>query len=290
MSKIITVSGASALLMLPAKSKAGFLRTNEVTIQDVIDAFIKTVPGAPLNATVDTIKAGDPSQKVSGIVTTMFPTIEVIKKAISLNANFIIAHEPSYYNHIDDTAWLKDDEVYRYKTDLLNKHNMVIWRCHDYIHEHVPDGVLTGVLGALEWNKYYDASNPGLITIPETSFGNIIQLAKTKLNIEHVKIVGNKSQLCKRIVIMPGATGGTSQITSIQKTKPDLLIVGEVNEWETSEYIRDLQLTGGKTSLLVLGHIVSEEPGMQWMMEWLNTHFPSIKTTHIPSRDAFSWA
>lgn len=289
-SKIITVSGASALLILPAKSKAGSLKTNEISIQDIIDAFINTVPGAPLNATVDTIKTGDPLQKVSGIVTTMFATIEVIKKAISLNANFIIAHEPSYYNHLDETNWLKDDEVYKYKTDLLNKYNIVIWRCHDYIHTHVPDGVLIGVLTAMKWDKYYDASNPNVVTIPETSFENIIQLSKTSLNIEHLKIVGNTSQPCKRIVIMPGAAGGVEQITSIQKNQPDLLIVGEINEWETSEYTRDLQLMGGKTSLLVLGHIVSEEPGMQWMLEWLNGQFPAIKTTHIPSRDAFSWA
>jgi putative NIF3 family GTP cyclohydrolase 1 type 2 len=35
-------------------------------------------------------------QKVSGIVTTMFPTIEVIEKTAKVGANFIIAHETPF--------------------------------------------------------------------------------------------------------------------------------------------------------------------------------------------------
>jgi hypothetical protein len=41
---------------------------------------------------------------------------------------------------------------------------------------------------------------------------------------------------------------------------------------------------------MVLGHIISEEPGMQWMMNWLHQQLPQIKTTHVPSHDAFNWA
>jgi len=289
-SRLITATGVSALAVLPRKGKASFINENDTTVQDVIDAFIHTITSAPIKGTVDTIKAGDASQKVNGVVTTMFPTIDVIKKAIELNANFIIAHEPTFYNHADETKWLGDDEVYRYKLDLLNKHNIIIWRCHDYIHTHIPDGVLMGVLTALEWDKYYNATDPNAIAIPGTSLDDIINHTKNKLEIDHVKFIGKHSQLCKRILIMPGAAGGTRQILSIQKEQPDLIIVGEVNEWETSEYIRDMQLMGGKTALLVLGHIVSEEAGMQWMVEWLNHQFPLIKTTHIPSNDAFSWA
>jgi hypothetical protein len=54
--------------------------------------------------------------------------------------------------------------------------------------------------------------------------------------------------------------------------------------------VRDLRYFGGKTSLVVLGHIVSEEPGLQWLVSWLQPQVPAIKITHIPSNDAFSWA
>jgi hypothetical protein len=68
-----------------------------------------------------------------------------------------------------------------------------------------------------------------------------------------------------------------------------LLIVGELNEWETAEYIRDFRYQGGKTSLVVLGHSVSEEPGMQWLLPWLQPKAPGVKITHVPSGDPFNW-
>ena len=286
----MTAAGAYAFLLSPYKSYAYNATRTGITIQAFINAFVKTIPDAPFKDTVDTIKAGDQSQTINGIVTTMFPTITVIKKAIALKANFIIVHEPTFYNHVDDTSWLKNDDVYQQKITLLNDHNITIWRCHDYIHAHVPDGVLMGVLNALDWAKYYDASDPDIVEIPETNFRDVIRQVKNRLHIQHAKIIGDLSQACKRIAIMPGAAGGKEQIATLEKQKPDVLIVGELNEWETSEYIRDMHSFGGKTCLLVLGHIVSEEPGMQWMKQWINQQYPQIPVTHVPSQDAFSWA
>ena len=51
----------------------------------------------------------------------MFATVEVVQKAIAAGANFIIAHEPTFYNHADDTEWLQHDAVYNYKRDLLQR-------------------------------------------------------------------------------------------------------------------------------------------------------------------------
>src|SRR5688572_8341714 len=78
-----------------------------LTVQQVIDIILKEIPGAPFEKTVDTLKSGNANTAVTGIVTTMFATVEVIRKTIDLKANFIIAHEPTFYNHLDETAWLQ---------------------------------------------------------------------------------------------------------------------------------------------------------------------------------------
>lgn len=284
--------GGSAFMMLPgagmAKNLAG--QDGAMTIQQVIDLILKSIPGAPFKQTVDTIKSGDASQRVTGIVTTMFATVEVIKKAAAIGANFIIAHEPTFYNHADDTKWLENDEVYQYKSALLKKHNIVVWRFHDYIHAHQPDGVIAGVLTAMGWEKYAAPKKPYLINIPAETLQSIITHAKKQLGIEHVRYIGDPAQLCSRIVYAPGSAGGRMQIGAIASEKPDLLIIGELDEWETSEYVRDLRSGGAKTSLLVLGHIVSEEPGLEWLAQWLQPQLKNIRITHIPSGDAFSWA
>lgn len=271
-------------------AKASTAFSASMTIQQVIDLILKSIPNAPFSQTVDTIKSGDANQPVKGIVTTMFATDEVIEKTAKLGANFIIAHEPTFYNHADDTASLENDEVYKFKRDLLKKHDITVWRFHDYIHSHKPDGVIMGVLQALGWQNYFNPDKPHLLTIPAISLEHIITLLKNKLGIPHIKMIGDLSAKCARIVLAPGAAGGPRQMAALRAEKPDLFICGELNEWETSEYVRDLRYMGGKTALVVLGHIVSEEPGLQWLAGWLQPQIPDIKITHIPSMDAFNWA
>jgi len=267
----------------------GLSAAGTMTIRQVIESLQADIPGAPFPRTVDTIKAGDQEQEVKGIVTTMFATDEVITKAAGLGANFIIAHEPTFYNHADETGWLGNDEVLSYKRSLLDKHGIVVWRYHDGLHAHRPDGVRYGVLQALGWTKYYDADNPYLVEVPAITLQEVITHMKESLGIDRLKYIGDPAQLCRRIVLSPGAAGGQAQIWTIQKTKPDVFICGELNEWETSEYVRDARYQGRKLGLVVLGHAVSEEPGLEWLVPVLKKKAPGITVTHIASGDAFTW-
>ncbi len=285
------IAGAGVLLSSPLLSKAAnFIKPDgDYTVKQIMDLFIKDVPGGALSSTVDTLKSGSGDIKVTGILTTMFATIDMIRKTIDLGANFIIAHEPTFYNHADNTDWLKNDDVYQYKADLLKQHNIAVWRNHDYIHRLVPDGVTTGVLAQLEWQKYADATIPNIITLPATTVKEVIGHAKTKLNIEKVRFIGDPDQACTKVLFMPGSAGGQRQIEGVMKVKPDVLICGEISEWETAEYIRDARAKGDQISLIVLGHIASEEPGSQYMLNWLKEKVPGVKATHIPCGNSLSF-
>ena len=134
-------------------------------------------------------------QEVTGIVTTMFPTMDVIEQTAKAGANFIIAHETPFYNNQDETDWLQQDDAYRYKIDLLNKHKIAIWRFHDYWHSHKPDGIIMGNLIKLGWEKYYDINKPRLLTLPKPmTLKSIAALTKKRLGISTVRAVGNLSQ------------------------------------------------------------------------------------------------
>jgi len=278
----------SAVVAAPGNRHAA--SSADMTIRQVIDALLADIPGAPFPNTVDTIKAGDPDQPVKGIVTTMFATEAVIAKTIALGANFIIAHEPTYYNHPDQTAWLENDPVFKAKEQVLAAHGICIWRFHDGIHAHKPDGIRMGVLQALGWDSYYHADTPAVMTLPEMSLQEMMMHLKKRLGIEHLKYIGDPAQVCSKIVLLPGAAGGQKQIGMIGQYQPDVLICGELNEWETSEYVRDARYAGGKITLVVLGHSVSEEPGMEWLVPVLQQKAPGVKVTHVVSGDAFSWA
>ena len=286
-----TAVAASAVLTVPLISKAAsIVKTQETyTVKQIMDLFIKQVPGGALTNTVDTLKSGNADTIITGIVTAMFATVAVIRKVIDLGANFIIVHEPTFYNHADNTDWLKNNEVYQYKADLLKQHNIAIWRNHDYIHRLVPDGVTAGVLAQLEWQKYADDAIPNILTVPAAPLKAIVGHVKTKLHIEKVRYIGNPGQQCSRVLFMPGAPGGQRQIEAITKVKPDVLICGELQEWETAEYVRDARAKGDKIALVVIGHIASEEAGSEFMLNWLKENVPGIKTAHINCGNSLSF-
>ncbi len=279
--------GTSMVMSLPHISLSGNL-AQPYTIKQVIDIIFKEVPGAPFATTVDQLRSGSMDQEVTGIVTTMFPTIEVIEKTAKAGANFIIAHETPFYNNQDETDWLQNDDAYRYKIELLNKHKIAIWRFHDYWHAHKPDGIIMGNLMKLGWEKYFDAANPRLLKLPEPMMlKSIVTHAKKRLGISTVRVVGNLDQNCSTLYLAFGYMDSKRQIAAIQEFKPDLILSGETMEWETVERVRDGLQMGQKTSLLVLSHSVSEEAGMEYAAKWLQPKVPGVKITHIASTSPF---
>lgn len=283
----LKASTALTLMNVPAMVKAAGILNSDLTIQNVIDLILKEIPEAPFKETVDTIKSGNAANKVTGIVTTMFATVDVIREAIKLKANFIIAHEPTFYNHLDDVKWVENNKVVAQKQELLAKNNITVWRFHDYWHTYKPDGIFYGMIKKLDWQNYLQPDKG--ITLPATTLKNIILHLKSKLSIAHVRVIGDLSKTCEKIVLIPGAAGGNMQVSIAEKFTPDLLIVGELQEWETAEYIRDAGLLGNNISLIVLGHTESEEPGMEWLADWLQPKIPAIKINHIASQSPFMW-
>ncbi|WP_207632527.1 Nif3-like dinuclear metal center hexameric protein [Foetidibacter luteolus] len=283
------LSGASAMLSIPALGAGcGFTTPEKNTVEYVMDLILKEVSAPSFGKTVDTLKSGSGSTKVTGIVTTMFATVTLIREAVKLNANFIIAHEPTFYNHQDDKDWVKANEVLKEKQALLDKHKIAVWRFHDYWHSYNPDGVLYGVAKQAGWQQYVQPGSV-ILQMPAATVGDIARHLKSSLGIQQVRVIGDVSQLCSRIALMPGAWGGQAQVSTAESEKPDLLVVGEVHEWETAEYIRDARALGKNIALVVLGHSVSEEPGMLWLAEWLKPKLSGIPVTHIASENPFTW-
>jgi len=258
-----------------------------LTIQQIIDGILNEIPHSVREHTVDTVKCGDPTQPVTGIATTFLASHSVLERTAQLGANLLITHEPTFYNHLDNVDWLVEDPVYRAKIEFIDHHNLVIWRFHDNWHIHKPDGLLQGITEKLNWESYVDPQNPSIFHIPQITLSDLTMKIKEKLSIKTLRIVGNLEMECQKIGVLVGAWGGTNQISFMRNTKPDVLICGEISEWETSEYVRDAVDQGRKQALIITGHANSEEPGMEFLVGWLHQRFPDITVHHIPVGDPF---
>ena len=136
-----SLASVVTLSLTNANAARFFALKKSYTVGEIIDITIKDIPGAPFAQTVDTLKSGNRDMVVTGIVTTMFATVDVIQQAIKAGANFIIAHEPTFYNHTDDKAKYSPNHIGKKKEELLAQNKIAVWRCHDYLHSFVPDSV-----------------------------------------------------------------------------------------------------------------------------------------------------
>ena len=89
---------------------------------EIIDRIKKNL-GAPWrDATYrDTFKTGGPETEVTGIATTCFVTLDVIRKASAAGLNMIIPHEDTFWNDRDDQAIVADDALYKEKLALIDE-------------------------------------------------------------------------------------------------------------------------------------------------------------------------
>ena len=65
-------------------------------------------------------------------------------------------------------------------------------------------------------------------------------------------------------------------------------IAGETHEWETVEYVTDARSEGRAKALILLGHIASEQAGMEECARWLRTFLTGVPIEFVATSDM--WA
>ena len=243
--------------------------TKTVTAKQLIETIIKQTASTIVPNTVDVIKEGDPNTTVTGIVTCMFATMDVLKKAVDKNCNFIIVHEPLYYNHLDTTSQFKNDAVFKAKKKFIDDNKLVIWRFHDYIHRIKNDGIISGMIEKLGWQDNKVQDNPYLFKFPQITLEDLLKDLKSTFPDNGFYVVGDSKMTLSNVLYAPGASGSTTHISQLQKSEIDVVVAGEVPQWETYEYTRDAVLQGKQKAIIFIGHINSEEYGMKFCADWM---------------------
>src|SRR5215471_7496467 len=202
-----------ALFVIVVLQTAAMAQT--ITAAEAIQRIQKHYPAAPPQ-TVDTIKAGEPSTPVTGIAITFLDTMDVLREANRRGANLVVTHEPTFYNHLDDTAFFADDPVYREKLAFIQQHHMVVFRLHDAIHIASPDHIFTGFLESLGWQSYMVAGDPALVTIPKTTLLKLARDLSAKLDARTLRVVGDPNLEITHVAIRLGAAGMQKQVTALR--------------------------------------------------------------------------
>jgi len=215
-------------------------------------------------------------------------TLDVLQRAAAKGENLVITHEPTFYNHLDRPEGMdENDTVWKEKREFIEKNGMVVWRFHDHWHLRTPDGILAGMVKSLGWEKFQSGENPHLFTVPEITLEKLAANVAKQLNTPVLRVVGNPAMKVTKLALSPGSAGFERETRALEMENVEVLLVGETREWETVEYAADAVTEGKRKALIVIGHVPSEQAGMEECARWLKTFVKNVPVEFVPTKQPF---
>jgi putative NIF3 family GTP cyclohydrolase 1 type 2 len=256
-----------------------------IAAEEVIERIKKNIGVAWKPDSIDTVKAGNPSTIAKGIVTTSMATMAVLQQAVKRGANVVITAQPTFYGRADVPA-ARPDSVFTRKNEFITRNNLVIFRLSEHWRQRQPDPRAQGIANALRWAKYQSAGDPLRFEIPTLRLDALVRNVKNALQSRAgIRVVGDPGSRVQRVGLLPGTTPIQAALNMLPNV--DVIIAGEVREWESVEYARDKVFSGEKKGLILVGRIVSEEPGMEVCANWLKTFVSEVPIRHISAGDPY---
>ncbi len=269
-------------------SVAGSAETGlPMTITEVVEQMKEHLTCDWSTETVDTFKAGDPGQEVTGIACTFMATVDVLKQAAELGCNLIVTHEPTYYNHLDQTDLLENDPVYAAKQAIIEEHKLVVFRFHDHWHRTSPDGIYVGMIDHMQWGDYLVPGEKNIFELPGMTVGAVTAHMRKVFPDADIRVIGDPDLVVGKAAFSAGAPGSANHIRLLQHEEINLIVVGEAPEWESLAYVNDASQAGLPKAMILLGHTVSEEAGMEYCATWMRGFIKDVPVRFIAAGDPF---
>lgn len=254
------------------------------------------------STTRDQILYGDADQECTGVISTCYASVDVIRRAGEMGCNFIVVHEALFWNHGDHTDWLSENTAFREKKALLDRYGICVWRNHDHIHAGIRtdagyrDGIFYGMTSLLGWNSFQtepDSLCCRQYEIPGMTVAEMSSLLTEQFMLSGVRFIGNPDCRIQKVYVPLHIMGRTSDNDLIQKINDEginCLITLEMVDFTVCEYIRDAAMLGEDRCIFALGHFNMEEIGMRYYAGYLKQHLvPELPVHFIQSGDAYSY-
>jgi putative NIF3 family GTP cyclohydrolase 1 type 2 len=291
------------MFVLAAAGMAGgniqFVRGAVITARDMV-ARIQANVGVPVpDNTVDGFKAGNPDIAVKGIATTAMATMEVLKQAAKRGLNLVITYENVYFaqqqtmmpqsggsREQSQQPLYPDDPVYKSKKEFIEKNGMAVFRFRDQWTARRDNPLATGLGEALGWSRYQVAGDPTSYQIPSVKFETLVGDIRKRLNMRAgIRVVGDRRALIRKVAVVPGSITIETGIKRLPEA--DLLITGQSQEWDVTEYAFDAAIAGWKKGYIMLGVVVSEDPGIRACSKWIKSVVKKVPVEWIGMGDPY---
>ena len=231
--------------------------------------------------TSDKFLAGDPESVVEGIAVSWMPISQNLEKALDMNCNLFVTHEPLYAFEADASKLVDPLDAWVKKKRWLEKTNITIYRCHDVWDDYPEIGIHSAWAKWLGFDgkplmrkRYYEVHEVKCLDLEELA-KKLLKKVKL-LGQEVVHIVGDREKEVSRIAL---GTGAITNYRQMYDMGVDVLLLTDdgTRLWESGQWSLDMDVP-----LILLNHSTSEEPGMRTLAKYIQGVFPEVIVKHVP--------
>jgi hypothetical protein len=172
------------------------------------------------------------------------------------------------------------------KKEFIRKNGLVVWRFNDHWRARKPDPLAAGLAEALGWRPYQAGDDPFRYDLPSGSLASLADRLNKQLKARAgIRVIGDPQTRVRRIALLPGLSPLAATMESLPEC--DVVLAGETREWESVEYAADTVAAGRKKGMIMLGRVLSEDPGMNVCAQWLKTLVPEAAVRWMPAGDPY---
>jgi putative NIF3 family GTP cyclohydrolase 1 type 2 len=234
----------------------------------------------------DRIIIGPDDPPISGIAVGWMSYWWALRRAVDLDCNLFITHEPTFFSGHDDEEAIFRFGGARAKREWLRTSGLTVLRCHD-VWDQLPE------LGVADsWVRFLGLGDPvaaeGFYRLTEVSGFTGRTLAQqvasrtARFGQSIVQLVGPPDTPVTRVATGTGAITSLPQLLDVFDLDAAICTDDGFTYWHAGALAIDLGIP-----VVVVNHAVSELHGIELLARHLADRYPSIPVRHIEQRCMF---
>jgi putative NIF3 family GTP cyclohydrolase 1 type 2 len=265
-----------------------------MNVEDAMKALRAGLQAPPEDPKFEGLLAGSPTTKVNRVGTCFAPSIEVLRAAAAAGCNLLLSdahpfflYDAGYGARLPNVQASEGAAAVAAKKRIIEENGMAVVRIRTAWERSHPAAASRAYAASLGWPTAAPAQGWAVQALPAPmTLDAFLSSFGSKNGLAGVRVIGSGDTQVSKVAIFSGLATPAHLRAMLSDPSIDLILTGEVNEWEGGPYIEDAITAGRRIALVLTGFAVSREPMAQAMADWARGVLPGLTVQPFTSKPA----
>jgi hypothetical protein len=263
-----------------------------MTVAEAIAAIAGAWGAASPYPGLEGLVAGRGDGDLTGVATCASPSIDVLERAAKSGCNLVLADGHPFYAY--DRMWstlpgtpeaLAGSPLVAHKRTLIAEAGLTVARLKSAWDARFPAVAADGLARACGYPPDRRDGDSVSAAIPPQG----VRAVAARIAGHGIRLIGDPDLVVRRAAFADGLVSPAKLGRILRDPAIDLVVAGEVIEWEAGPYMQDVRTNGRRAALMLIGFAASQTALPEAMAGAVRQVLPGVKVTAWQSPDPI-WA